>query len=130
MGYQIDEIRVKDYDHLVSNGLITNEATIAQDSELIWRMNQAILNGITDTIANPDEAFQICLKYVEGLAQADQSIQLEVLKTSIQFWQADRLGYSDPAAWENTQQVLLEMGLLTQSMDLDKVFSNGYLGED
>jgi NitT/TauT family transport system substrate-binding protein len=126
-GYQIDEIMVKDYAHLVSNGLITNEATISQNPDLVRRMDQAILKGIADTIANPDEAFQISLKYVEGLAQADQNIQKEVLTTSIQFWQANRLGYSDPTAWENTQQVLLDMGFLTQPLDINQVFSNDFL---
>jgi NitT/TauT family transport system substrate-binding protein len=123
MGYKIDEINVKDYAHLVSNGLITNEATISQNPDLVRRM----LKGIADTIANPDEAFQISLKYVEGLAQADQAIQKEVLATSIEFWKADRLGYSDPAAWQNTQQVLLDMGFLAKSLDVNQAFSNDFL---
>jgi NitT/TauT family transport system substrate-binding protein len=90
-------------------------------------MDQAILKGIADTIANPDEAFQISLQYVEGLAQADQAIQKEVLATSIEFWKADQLGYSDPAAWQNTEQVLLDMGLLTKSLDVTQAFSNDFL---
>ncbi len=129
MDYQIDEIRVKDYVHLVSNGLITNELTIAQDPDLVRRMDQAILKGIADAINNPDEAFQVSHKFVEGLAQADQVAQKEVLTTSIQLWKADRLGFSDPAAWQNTQQVLLDMGFLTQPVDLNTVFSNAFLGD-
>jgi len=127
MGYQIDEIQVRDYAHLVSNGLITNETTITQNPDLVSRMNQAILKGIADTIANPDEAYKICLKYVEGLAQTDQAIQKAVLATSIEFWKAERLGYSNPAAWENTQQVLLDMGLVTQPLDLNQAYSNDFL---
>jgi putative riboflavin transport system substrate-binding protein len=127
MGYQIDEIRVKDYAHLVSNGLITNESTIAQNPDLIRRMNQAFLNGISDTISNPDEAYQICLKYVEGLSQADQAVQKQVLLTSIELWKANQPGYSDPVAWQNTEAVLLDMGLLTASMDVLKAYSNAFL---
>jgi NitT/TauT family transport system substrate-binding protein len=127
MGYQIDEIRVKDYAHLVSNGLITNESTMSEHPELIRAMDQAILQGISDTIDNPDEAYQVSLKYVEGLAQADQAIQKQVLLTSIELWKAPTLGYSNQSAWENTLQVLLDMGLLSQPMDVTKVFSNGYL---
>ena len=127
MGYQIDEIRVKDYAHLVSNGLITNENTISEHPELIRAMDQAILNGIAYTIDNPDEAYQISLKYVEGLAQADQAIQKQILLTSIDFWNASTLGISSLTAWENTQQVLLDMGLLSQQMDVSKAFSNDFL---
>lgn len=126
-GVQIDEIKVKDYAHLVSNGLITNEGTISKDPDLVRRMDQAILKGIADTIANPDQAYQTCLKYVEGLAQADQAVQKAVLTTSIEFWKASRLGFSDPAAWENTQQVLLDMGLMTKPLDINKAFSNDFL---
>lgn len=129
MGYQIDEIKVRDYDHLVSNGLISNETTITQVPDLVRRMDQAILKGIADTIANPDEAYQICLKYVEGLTQADQAIQKEVLTASIEFWKADQLGYSDPQAWQNTQQVLLDMGFLAKPLELNEAFSNDFLHE-
>jgi NitT/TauT family transport system substrate-binding protein len=127
MGYQIDEIKVKDYDHLVSNGLITNETTINQSPDLVRKMNQAILKGIADTIADPAEAYQVCKKYVEGLAEANQAIEKEVLAASIEFWKAEQLGYSDPQAWQNTQQVLLDMGLLTKPLDLNNVFSNDYI---
>jgi len=126
-GNPIDEIRVKDYAHLVSNGLITNEITITQNPDLIRRMDQAILKGIADTIANPDQAYQTCKKYVEGLAQADQAVQKQVLTTSIEFWKADTLGYSDPTAWQNTLQVLLDMGLLPKPLDVTQAFSNDFL---
>lgn len=127
MGYQIDEIQVKEYAHLVSNGLITNEATIAQNPDLVRKMDQAILQGIADTIADPDAAYQTSLKYVEGLAQADQVAQKQVLATSIEFWKSDSLGSSDPTAWENTQKVLLDMGFLTKPLDVTQAFSNEFL---
>ncbi len=126
-GYQLDEIRVKDFVHLVSNGLITNETTIAQHPDLVRAMDQAILKGIADTIADPAAAYQACLKYVDGLAQADQAVQKQVLLTSIEFWQAKTLGYSDPASWQNTEQVLVDMGLLTKPLDVTQAFSNNFL---
>ncbi len=127
MGTQLDEIRVKDYVHLVSNGLITNETTIANNPDLVRKMDQAILKGIADTIANPDEAYTITLKYVEGLDKADQAVQKQVLATSIELWKADRLGYSNPTAWQNTQQVLLDIGFLTKPLDVNQAFSNDFL---
>ncbi len=125
--YQIDEIRVKDYDHLVSNGLITNETTIAQNPDLVRRMDQAMVKGIADTIADPDAAYQTCLKYVQGLAQADQAAQKQVLLTSIEFWKAPQIGYSDPTAWQNTEKVLLDIGFLTKPQDVSNIFSNAFL---
>jgi NitT/TauT family transport system substrate-binding protein len=126
-GYQLDELRVSDYVQLASNGLITNETTLTQNPELVQRMVDATLLGIADTMADPAGAYQISLDYVEGLGSADPAVQQQVLATSITFWQADVLGYADPAAWENMQQVLLSMGLLTQPLDLSAAFTNQFI---
>ena len=80
LGYDIDLIRVADYMQLASNGLITNETTIANNPDLVRRMNQAILRGLADVLADPDRAFEVSKKYVENLDQADQTIQREVLE--------------------------------------------------
>jgi NitT/TauT family transport system substrate-binding protein len=128
-GYDVDVIRVADYVELASNGLITNEITIRENPELVRGMVRATLRGIADTIANPDEAYDISLKYVEGLGKLDREVQMEVLNTSIQFWVAEKLGLSDMEAWENMQDVLLDMGLLSEPLDLNAAYSNEFLEE-
>lgn len=126
-GYELTELRVADYVQLASNGLLSNEKTIAENPDLVRRMVRAILHGISDTIANPEEAYQISEKYVENLAQADQTVQKQVLATSIGLWKTDRPGHSDPQAWENMQAVLLDMGLISTTLDLSKAFTNAFL---
>jgi NitT/TauT family transport system substrate-binding protein len=126
-GYDLAELRVADYVQLASNGLITNETTAAGNPNLVRGMVAALLHGISDTIADPEAAYQISLGYVDTLAQADTAVQKQVLATSIGLWKADRLGESNPAAWENMQTVLLDMGLLTQPLDLSKAFTNEFL---
>jgi hypothetical protein len=37
------------------------------------------------------------------------------------------LGFSDPQAWENMQNVLLDMGLIAEEMDLSKAFTNEFV---
>jgi len=126
-GYELTELRVADYVQLASNGLITNEKTIVGNPELVQRMVKAFLSGLEYTIDHPDEAYEICKGYVENLEQADQAIQKQVLATSIGLWKADRIGYSEPQAWENTQAVLLEMGLLSKPLDLSQAFTNDFV---
>jgi NitT/TauT family transport system substrate-binding protein len=126
-GYEVNELRVADYVQLASNGLITNEKTIAENPALARSMVQAILKGLQDTINDPEEAYQISKKYVENLSQADEAVQKQVLATSIELWKAERLGYSDPSAWQNMQDVLLSMGWLKQPLDLSAAFSNDFL---
>jgi NitT/TauT family transport system substrate-binding protein len=126
-GYEVDVIRVADFVHLAANGMITNETTLQNNPELVRGMVQATLRGIADTIANPDEAYKISLDFVEGLAQADEAIQKEILTTSVALYQSEPVGQSDPAAWENMQQVLLEMGLVSQPLDLSKAYTNEFV---
>jgi len=128
--YEIDLIRVADYVQLASNGLITNEMTIMNNPDLVRRMVQAFIKGIAYTLANPDEAFEICRIYVEGLDSPDQVIQREVLEASLEFWKGEIIGYSQPEAWENMQAVLLEMGMLNQPLDLNKAYTNQFLAGD
>lgn len=126
-GYELTELRVADYVQLASNGLITNEKTIVGNPKLVQRMVKAFLSGLEYTIDHPNEAYEICKGYVENLAQADQAVQKQVLATSIGLWKADRIGYSDPRAWENMQAVLLDMGLISKPLDLAQAFTNDFL---
>ena len=126
-GYTLTELRVADYVQLASNGLITNEITAAGNPALVRGMVTALLHGLSDTVAEPEAAYQISLGYVESLAQADTAVQKQVLATSIELWKAARLGESDPAAWGNMQNVLLDMSLLIHPLDLSKAFTNEFL---
>jgi NitT/TauT family transport system substrate-binding protein len=126
-GYKLNEIRVADYVQLASNGLITNEDTIAKHPDLVRNMTSAFLKGLADTIANPDAAYTTSKNYVPNLAQSDQAVQKEILARSINLWKTDRLGYSNPQAWQNMQATLLKMGLLKQPLDVNKAYTNQFI---
>jgi NitT/TauT family transport system substrate-binding protein len=126
-GYDVNLLRVGDYLQLVGNGLITNETVLKNNPDLVRRMVKALLEGISYTMAHPDEAYTISTQYVENLAKADTSVQKQVLASTMELWKTNQLGFSDPKAWANMQDILLKMTLLKQPLDLTKAFSNGYL---
>ena len=126
-GYELNEIRVADHLQLASNGLITNEKTIAENPDLVQRMVRVLLQGLTDTIENPDEAYEMSKAHVPNLAEADESVQKEVLARSIELWKADRLGFSDAQAWQNMQDTLLKMKLLEEALDINSAFTNEFV---
>jgi NitT/TauT family transport system substrate-binding protein len=126
-GYTLNEIRVADHVQLASNGLITNEKTIAENPELVRRMVEALLQGLADTISNPDEAYELSKIHIPNLTEADEAVQKEVLALSIDLWQAERPGFSDEQAWQNMQDTLLKMGLLEEALDLEKAFTNEFV---
>lgn len=123
--FKLNVIRISDYANLVANGLVTNEATIQAHPDWVRAMNAALAQGIADTIADPNAAFVITQKYVQGLG--NDPVQKQVLLNSIELWKTDSPGYSDPAGWKLTQDTLLAMGLIDQPLDLSKVFSNDFL---
>ncbi len=125
--FKLNELRVADYEQLTANGIISSEMTIADEPELVKGMARAFACGIADTIANPDEAYEISLKFVENLKDQDKTVQMQVLTTSIEFWQAERIGFSDPQAWENMNNLLVKMELIPAPIDLSKAFTNEFV---
>jgi putative riboflavin transport system substrate-binding protein len=126
-GIPVTEIRVADYVQLASNGLLAGEKIVKENPELVRAFVGAFLKGLSDTIAKPDEAFKISEAYIPNFADLDANVQKQVLETSIEQWKTDRLGYSDPQAWENMQNILLDMGLIAEKLDLNKAFTNEFI---
>ncbi len=126
-GYPVNTLRVADYLQLVGNGLITNEETLQKNPDLVRRMVSAMQKGIQDALANPDQAYTICDKYVPNLSKADQAVQMKVLTTSMDLWKASRLGFSQPSAWQNMKDIMVQMGLVQASLDVTKAYTNQYV---
>jgi NitT/TauT family transport system substrate-binding protein len=126
-GYPVTLLKTGDYLPLVGNGLVTNEKTLQENPDLVRRMVAATLQGIVESSANPDQAYQISTKYVENLANADQTVQKKVLAASIELWGTELSGKSNPQAWQNMHDILLRMGLLKQPLEWKQAFSNDYL---
>lgn len=126
-GYELDVLQVSDYLELVSNGLITNEKTIAENPDLVRRMVRATMRGIQYAVEHPQEAYEYCLNHVDGLENADQDVQFQVMEASMALYQTDPYGYSNPQSWSNMQDVLLDMGMLKHPIDLEEAYSNEFI---
>jgi NitT/TauT family transport system substrate-binding protein len=126
-GIAVTEVRVADYVQLASNGILASEKVITEDPALVRAFIGAFLKGLEATIANPEEALTISESHIPNFADLDTNVQKQVLVTSIEQWKAERPGFSDPQAWENMQNVLLDMGLIAEEMDLSKAFTNEFI---
>ena len=126
-GFDVTELRVADYLQLASNGIIASEKVIAEDPQLVSAFVGAFLKGLKYTIENPDDAYALSATHIPNFVDLDEVVQKEVLATSSEMWKAERLGYSDPQAWGNMQDILLEMDLITEKLDLNKAFTNQFV---
>jgi NitT/TauT family transport system substrate-binding protein len=126
-GIDVTELRVSDAVQLAANGILASEKVIKEDPKMVKSFVGAFLKGLQDTIDNPDEAYTLSASYIPNFATQDQKVQKEILTTSIELWKTDRLGYSDPKAWENMQNVLLGMKLIPAKLDLSKAFTNEFV---
>ncbi|MEA3459637.1 MAG: ABC transporter substrate-binding protein [Chloroflexota bacterium] len=127
MGHEVSIIRVSDYIGLVSNGLITNERTIAERPELVRGLVRAALRGLCYTIDHPDEAFAVCKNFLPEME--NEPVQRAVLAESIALWRSDVLGRSDPAAWEVSQRFMRQIGLIGSQVEVEKMFTNDFVEE-
>ncbi len=130
-GLDVNVIPVSDYISMVANGIVTNEQTIKNNPQLVSGFLRAFLRGLKDALADPDLAFNTSKKYVEGLGSNPQKdeVQRKVLDETIKLWQAPVLGRSDPVAWDQTQQVLIDMGLLKAKIPDDQLFTNQFVDQ-
>lgn len=114
----VNLIEVSDYATLVSNGLVTNEKTIRDKPELVRGMVRALSRGISDVLDDPDAAFDISVMYyVQDLPEDQYETQRQVLENSLALWRSDDIGRTTPEAWETTQDVLVDIGLIRDPLD-------------
>jgi len=114
----VNVIKVSDYATLVSNGIVTNEQTIRSKPELVRGMVRAIQRGLADALADPDAAFEFGVEnYIKDLPQDQYATQRQVLTNSMELWRSDHLGQTNPAAWQATQDILIQSGLMEKPLD-------------
>jgi NitT/TauT family transport system substrate-binding protein len=122
-GYTLNLLQVSDYVTLVSNGLITNEKTLASDPELVESMVRAFNKGIKETLSNPSAAYEICTRYVENLNEENEAAQRKVLAVSQQFYAKQPVGYASPEAWNSMLDILTKMNLVDEDFDVEQAYT-------
>ena len=127
-GYDPSVVMVSTYVDLVSNGLVTNEQTIADHPDWVEGMTRAILRGVADTLADPDGAFAITTsaRWVPEAGGNNAAAQRKVFDASLLVWQNEKLGQLPISAWEASQQVLLDAGIIDQALSLDDAATNTF----
>jgi NitT/TauT family transport system substrate-binding protein len=131
LGQDITTINVFDRVSLVSNGLITDEKTQSSEPELVRAVTRAFLRGVQDTLADPEAAITVSIPTIPGAADKRDQLRA-VLTASLPLYAspqatANGVGYSDPAAWSASYDLLKRLGFLGGDLDITKTYTNQFL---
>lgn len=131
-GQATSQISLDDYLKIPSNGLVTNEKTVVEDPELVAAMVRAALRSIAYTVANPDEAFAIALKYVPEAGGENEAANRAIFDASLPYWTTpagQTPGMMDPAAWETAAAFMQRVGLVDVLVPADEMYTNQFVSE-
>ncbi len=129
-GESITEIGLDAYLPMPSNGLVTNEATLESDPELVRKFVRAALRGVEYTLANPDEAFDIALSFVPEAGGENEAINREIFDATLAFWQTPAgavPGATDLADWEAAVEFMERVGFIESRPEAAELFTNDFL---
>jgi NitT/TauT family transport system substrate-binding protein len=128
-GEKVTVLPVADYIDLPSNGIITNDKVIKEQPALVKALVTATLRGLSDTLKDPDKAFEISLKAVPEAGGSNTQVSRAIFDESLKLWQSDAsaLGLSDPQVWEKAARFMKQMGLIQTDVAAADLFSNEFV---
>lgn len=131
-GYDVTQINAWDSFSLVGHGLITGERQLRTSRDTIAKMVRATIKGMQYTLDHPEESLAICFNNLKELGPEQQALEKQVFMESLKLWESDYtkahgLGTSDPKAWEDSQQLMLDMGLITHRTPIEKLVNFDFL---
>jgi NitT/TauT family transport system substrate-binding protein len=127
LGIAVNVIEVSDYINLVANGLAVGDRLMKNEPELVEKMVGATLKGLRFMIENPEEAFKIARTVIPELTDAQASVQMEVLKVTVELCKSDQLGYSNQKAWQESADFLLKTGMLKKKVLIKDLYTNQFI---
>jgi NitT/TauT family transport system substrate-binding protein len=129
-GEEVNVFGLDEYLPMPSNGLVTNEATLAAEPELVRKMVAASLRGVAYTLANPDEAFAIALEFVPEARGENEAINCAIFDATLDFWRTapgKQAGSTDLADWQAAAEFMARIGLVDAIVPAQELFTNDFL---
>ncbi|MEP7300243.1 MAG: ABC transporter substrate-binding protein [Caldimonas sp.] len=114
---------------MYSTSLLTNAKLIKDNPDLVRRFTRAFMRGWTAAAKNPADAMKAFVDANPGTDVKYAELKLpEVMKlTRSAEVEKSGIGYSTEEGWKGLQSALVSMGLMQTTVDVNTVFTNGFL---
>jgi NitT/TauT family transport system substrate-binding protein len=112
-----------------ADSLIVSPTLIKDNPNLVKRFTKAVVKSWTYGLAHQDQALKSFLQQNPTVDAKYSAMKLPVAMkmASSPDTQANGFGHSTKAQWEEMQQQLVQMGLITQPIDVSTMFTNEFL---
>ncbi|MBV7335668.1 ABC transporter substrate-binding protein [Chloroflexi bacterium TSY] len=132
-GIETSQLKLDNYLQIPANGLVTNEETLNKNPALVTAMVQATMQAIQYTLDNPEEAFEISLKFVPEAGGDNIDANRAVFDASLDYWTpqgTDALGESRIDEWVSAAELIERIGLVDTLVEAESLFTNEYISSN
>lgn len=129
-GQALSVFGIDAYLPMPSNGIVTNETTLANQPDLVRGLVRGALRGVAYTLENPDEAFAIALEFVPEAGGDNEIVNRAIFDATLDFWRSAegaRPGATDPADWQASAEFMVRIGLTDAVVPAEDLATNDYL---
>ncbi len=128
-GYELNIIYPDDYGiHFYGDVLITTDALIAENPDLVGRFTRATIKGWKYAVENPKTIGAFVKMYNPELVQA---VEIDKMISSIPFINTGEnyIGWMEPEVWDAMAQTLRDQGVLSNPLDIEQAYTRQFLEE-
>jgi NitT/TauT family transport system substrate-binding protein len=128
-GYDLNNNFPDDYGiHFYGDVVITTDKMITDHPDIVRRFTRAALKGWTYAVENPRSTGAFVQQYNP---QADPELENDKVTASIPLINTgvDFIGWMEPEMWAGMERTLREQGVLTETQDVEQVYTLQFLEE-
>lgn len=126
-GHELNIIWLDDYGvHLYADTIIATEQLVRENPDLVERFLRATLRGWRYAIENRADTVDMILQYDTTLDR-DHQLRMMAAQTHLIHTGEEKIGWMEDRVWQEMHQMLLDGGILPQSIDVAEAYTMQFL---
>lgn len=125
LGYKVNEMMLSDYGIDVYGAtIICHTDTLENNPDLVRSFLGATIRSIKYTVQYPDEAIDSLMEMFPDL---NRDHETAVLMKTMQMGILTEHGYSDRERWQQTVDILFDLGIIDEKVPVESIYTNYFL---